>query len=115
MDLKPSLLRLAGAEPSGTLDGEDFLDTILGRQDRQDRAAPIFWRRPPNRPGPANNPFPDFAVRHKNWKFMMQFDRSRLQLYDLDNDISETKNLAWDHPDLAAEFADMILQWNAGL
>ena len=46
----PSLLRLAGAKPPARVsyDGEDLLDTLLGKSEKS-REAPIFFGRPPDR------------------------------------------------------------------
>src|SRR5690606_31026661 len=52
IDLNRSLYEIAGiATPAGaTSDGENVAETMLG-QNEQGRTAPIFWRRPPDRPG----------------------------------------------------------------
>ena len=117
MDLVPSLLKIAGVEvPAETVfDGEDFSAVLLGQAMTQERQAPIFWRRPPDRPGPANNRWPDLAMRDGPWKFLMQFDGSRPRLFNLDTDISEAKNVANEHPDLTAKYRNALSDWNASL
>jgi arylsulfatase A-like enzyme len=49
-DLVPSLLRLARAKVPAAIvfDGEDVLETLLGRSEAG-RRAPLYWRRPPDR------------------------------------------------------------------
>jgi len=74
--------------------------------------APLFWRRPPDRPGPPGNSFPDLALRDGNWKFLMQFDGSRPQLYDLSKDVSEANNLADRQTELTEKYKKMLLDWN---
>jgi len=115
LDFVPSLLTITGvAPPPGVmLDGEDFSAVLLGNAITQERQAPIFWRRPPDRPGPANNRWPDLALRDGAWKFLMQFDGSRPQLYNLDTDISESQNLASQHPDLVTKYRNLLNEWNA--
>jgi len=114
MDLVPSLLKIAGVEvPAETVfDGEDFSGVLLGHVTTQERQAPIFWRRPPDRPGPANNRWPDLALRDGPWKFLMQFDGSRPQLFHLDTDVSETKNVAGERPDLTTKYRNALNVWN---
>ena len=50
IDLNVSLYQLAGAQPAKGVkfDGENVLDTLLGKG-TQSRKAPIFWSRPPDR------------------------------------------------------------------
>jgi len=96
IDLVPSLLRLANANPPAgvSYDGEDLLNTILGKS-KESRQAPIFFSRPPDRKsfyGFRN--LPDLAVRHGRWKLLCDYDRSRPLLYDMIADPGESKNLA---------------------
>jgi len=113
-DFAPSLLKIAGVEvPAGTsFDGEDFSAVILGQTTTQERNAPLFWRRPPDRPGPPDNRFPDLALRDRHWKFLMQFDGSRPQLYDLSQDVSESNNLADRQTERTEQYKKMLLDWN---
>jgi len=115
MDFVPSLLKIAGVEAPAEVvfDGEDFSAVILGKAIAQERKAPIFWRRPPDRPGPANNRWADLALRDGPWKFLMQFDGSRPRLYNLNTDISESRNLANEHPDLTTKYRNALNEWNA--
>ena len=117
LDLTPSLLKMAGIEPNPAIvyDGDDFSHVLLGNKSEQNRNAPIFWRRPPDRPGPKNEPFPDLALRSENWKFLMQFNGSRPQLYDLINDPSESDNLAEQNPEIVERFRKMLRDWNSNV
>jgi len=99
------------------LDGEDLSGTILGSA-RASRSAPIFWRRPPDRPGFGNGyeeDNPDLAARDGKWKFLINYDRSDPQLYDLSADISESRNLVSAEPAVAARLEQVIFEWNAAL
>ena len=113
-DFVPSILKMAGvAVPADTVfDGEDFSSVILGKTTTQERKAPLFWRRPPDWSGPQNNPLPDLAMRDGNWKFLVQFDGSRPQLYDFSKDVSESNNLAGQQPELVEKYTKMLLDWN---
>jgi uncharacterized sulfatase len=64
VDFLPSMLAIAGQRPplDEPLDGQDMSASLLGRE-RGKRTKPLFWIRPPDRPGPANDPFPDLSVR----------------------------------------------------
>lgn len=118
IDLNRSLYALTGTALPGDheLDGENVLDTLLGKSD-EGRQSPIFFRRPPDRPG--NDPKwgmgdnPDLAVRDGKWKFLINYDRSEPQLFDLDADIGETKNLVAENPEIAKRLEKALFDWNA--
>ncbi|MFG0332971.1 MAG: family 43 glycosylhydrolase, partial [Maioricimonas sp. JB049] len=116
LDLNRSFYELTNVEPPGgiVLDGENLAATLLGRAQRS-RQAPIFFRRPPDRPGTKEEPNPDLAVREGKWKFYVNYDGSRPQLYDLSADVSEKRNVAEAHPDVAARLKQAVMAWNAGL
>lgn len=100
------------------LDGEDVAETLLGKS-QQGRRAPLFFRRPPDRPG--NDPQwglgdnPDLAVREGKWKFLINYDGSDPQLYDIVADVSESKNLADQFPEVVQRLRQAVFAWNAGL
>ena len=116
VDLLPSLVRLAGvALPAGTrFDGEDLSQSFLGRA-RQTRSGPLMWVRPPDRPGPRGDAFPDLALREGDWKLLLMRDGSRPQLYNLAQDPGEAHNLAAEQPDVVGRLSRELLAWQATL
>ena len=99
--------------PAGyKLDGENVEQTLLGKS-KQGRLAPIFFRRPPDRPGDDSEDNPDLAVRDGQWKFLVNYDCSDPQLVDLVADISESKNLFKTHPEVASRLQHLLFNWNA--
>jgi arylsulfatase A-like enzyme/GH43 family beta-xylosidase len=116
LDVNRSLYSLAGGTPDNTqsLDGEDVLPALLGNS-VDGRTAPIFWRRPPDRPGHADEDNPDLAVRDGKWKFLVNYDGSQPQLYDLAADPSESANLAEAHPEIVRHLHTAVTAWNAKL
>ena len=117
IDLTPSLLRLAKAEaPEGTLyDGEDVLETLLGRS-TAGRKAEIYFRRPPDRKNFYGfDQLPDLAVRQGPWKLLCDYDGSRTQLYNLESDPGEKNNLAADEPDLVSSLTAKLMEWNQSM
>jgi arylsulfatase A-like enzyme len=116
LDLNRSLTAIGGAsiENGAACDGEDLSALLLGRSSAG-RQAPIFWRRPPDRPGTAEQDNPDLAVRDGKWKLLINYDRTMPQLYDLQTDQSETRNVASEQSDLTARLTELVFRWNSAL
>lgn len=116
IDLTRSFHAFTGMDvPVGIVpDGEDLIATLLGKTDHG-RKAPLFWRRPPDRPGPADHPFPDLAALDGSWKCYTRYDGKVSSLYDLASDQSETKDVASKYPDIAERLKRKMLEWNAAL
>jgi arylsulfatase A-like enzyme len=120
IDVNRSLYDIAGISvPAGTtLDGENVAQTLLGHK-MQGRTAPIFWRRPPDRPGTQRGEReednPDLAARDGKWKYYVNYDGGDPQLYDLEADVAETRNVITDHADVARQLQHALVGWNAAL
>ncbi len=116
LDVNRSLYALTGTPlPTGVeLDGEDLSETLSGRE-QESRQAPIFWRRPPDRPGTKEQDNPDLAVRAARWKYLVNYDGSDAQLYDLVRDESETRNVADEHAKVVQRLHQQLIEWNAQL
>lgn len=114
VDFLPSILGLAGlAPPDGRqFDGINQAPALLG-QARPIRQSPLFWRRPPDRPGTRQHPLPDLAIRDGDWKLLCMADGSEAQLYHLPNDPGESENLAESHPQIVTQLKEALLAWNA--
>jgi len=114
IDLNRSLYQITDTQPSQQLDGEDLSQTLIGKSTAS-RKAPIFWRRPPDRPGFGHGfqeDNPDLAVREGKWKYLVNHDGSTPQLYDLPADPGESTNLTASHPELVARLDKALRAWN---
>ena len=117
VDLVPTLLDLTGTpHPKGTkFDGESLPGVLLGKSTAS-RKAPIYFRRPPDRDAfYGDNDLPDLAVRDGQWKFLCEFDGTEPELYDMEKDRGETKNLAAQHPDLVKKFTKACIAWHKSM
>jgi uncharacterized sulfatase len=116
VDLFPSLLKLAnvGAPSGASFDGEDLSAAFLGRT-QPSRTKPLFWVRPPDRPGENGERWPDLSIRDGNWKLLVMDDGAGAQLYDLTQDPGETKNLAKKNPDTVERLTRQLVDWRRTL
>ncbi|MGM9738076.1 MAG: sulfatase-like hydrolase/transferase [Candidatus Cryptobacteroides sp.] len=117
-DFYPSILELAGIQHYRAvqpLDGKSFVSLLRGRP-AEDRFVvthfPHQWRAD-------DQPDIDFlsAIRYGKWKLVYRMHDASLELYDLNEDIGENRNVAGSHPDivkcLAGELSDRLRGWNA--
>jgi arylsulfatase A-like enzyme len=113
IDVVPSLLAIAevSAPTDITLDGEDLSDSLLGRA-KQTRKTPLYWVRPPDRPGRDGEDFPDLAIREGRWKLLLEFDGTNPELFDVAADPNETRSLADDHKEVVRELSAKLLAWH---
>lgn len=115
IDLIPSLLKITGVEPAESVrhDGEDLSVTLLGRS-KESRAAPLFFRRPPDRAHFRHyRNLPDLAVRSGQWKLYCDYDGGNPSLFDLTNDAGEEKNVAAANATIVEELTSAVQEWNA--
>jgi len=103
LDVLPTSLSAVGGEikKDWKLDGVNLLPFIEGKN----KAAPhemLFWR------------FGDqLAARKGDWK-MVQYDKTGIHLYNLKNDIGESKNLAAAEPEILRSMHDAWKDWDQG-
>ena len=93
-DLFPTLAELAGASTPENLDGLSLVPTLLG-QSGQKQPELLYWE---FYEGPGAR-----ASRSGKWKAICKPFHGEVQLYDLESDIGEERNLAADHPEIAAD------------
>lgn len=104
VDIMPTLLDAAGAEYPANLGGRDRLPLegtsmlpYLRQPDREMEKRPVFWQHETHA-----------AVRVGPWKLVTDNDRSEpinWELYNLNDDRSETQDIARDHPAIVAKLA----------
>ena len=88
---------------------------MLGKSDAS-RKQPLLFRRPPDRDAYyGDNDLPDLAIREGKWKFLCEYDGSDAELYDMETDREETKNLAAKYPELVARLTKVCIDWHKSL
>ncbi len=101
MDLFPTIMDLASiAVPrERKLDGTSMANLMLNQADFPNRQ--LFW---------GYEPKLGTAMRDKNWKMIVS--AKKYELYDLDNDIRESRNLVEEHPERALRMKETLLNWS---
>jgi arylsulfatase A-like enzyme len=104
VDLFPTLCALAGvpAPKDAGFDGVDMSAALLGKP--QQRSRPLFWeygRKADYLFPEKKDRSPNLAIRDGQWKLLINADDSDEQLYDLETDAQETKNVRDKHADVA--------------
>lgn len=105
----PTLLEMAGLEPKPEqqLDGISMVDYLL--EEGESKAGQnLFWHYPHygNQGGT-----PGAAIREGQYKLIEFFEDGRLELYNLENDLSETMNLVDSLPQLAEDLQLKLHAW----
>ncbi len=111
-DLPLIFLTAAGTEINDSIayDGENMFDAIAGISEPI-REKPLFWMRPPDRPGYNGDNDPDLAVRKGPYKLLMDTDGSNLQLYNILSDEIESNELSDQLPEIASELESALMDW----
>jgi len=106
IDILPTLAELAGADyplqfkesPILPAEGESLLPAI--REEISFREKPLFWEWSVGR-----------AVRKGNWKLVAHGKDAAWELYNLEDDPSETQNIISLHPDIAKNLEGLFYEW----
>jgi arylsulfatase A-like enzyme len=100
MDLLVTMASLAGATlpVDRSMDGVDLSPVLLGTGTLAPRT--VFWRAGKGR-----------VARRGPWKLLVQGQKA--QLFNLDDDLGETKDLVQAHPQITAELRKALETWEA--
>lgn len=108
IDLAATFYDLAGAKypavyngvKTNPLVGKSLLPVLTGQTAEVQRGEPIFWERAGNR-----------AVRKGKWKIVSTYPSYKWELYDIEADHGETKDLADTRTDLVNELSADYFKW----
>ena len=110
MDFFPTLLELAGAEPSASRTAEDGLSLLpLLRGGSEWPRHELFWHYPHYWNGGKVSPYS--VARVDDWKLIRFYETGREELYDLKADISEKHDLAAARPEKRRELSARLDGW----
>ncbi len=109
-DFYPTILELAGAKlmPDQHKDGVSILPLLKGEGDFKRPGEAIYWHYPHYGD---NGGRPGASMRMGDYKLIEFFEDSRLELYNLVEDISEEEDLSKALPDLTDKMHKMLIKW----
>ncbi len=113
VDIYPTLLEIASAPaPQQTLDGESLVKLFRDPNAKLQRDA--IFQHFPGYLGAGQDTWrttPVSLIQSGDWKLMEFLEDGRLELYNLAEDIGETKNLSQSNPEKAAELHRRLVAW----
>ena len=107
---------MIGSTPPGQLDSVSFLPTLLDKPDEQLKRDFIYWEFLERKGAQAV-----VLGETGRWKALRkQSATAPIEIYDLENDLGEIKNVANDHPELVSRAEELFKNehvpnplWNA--
>jgi arylsulfatase A-like enzyme len=119
VDLYPTICEITGGEihKDHELDGVSLIPLLKGNKIKE-RA--LYWHFPAylqsyqrynEQPDPLFRARPCGVIRKGKWKLIEYFEDGRTELFDLDNDISESVNLVSDRPEMASTLRSSLSEW----
>jgi arylsulfatase A-like enzyme len=111
IDFLPTMAVLAGIDPdmtrAGDIDGLDLSSLFAEPGAHLSRGA-LYWHYPhfSNQGGR-----PGGAIRSGDWKLIENYEFGDIELYNLKEDIGETRNLARSQPERAQRMLEMLHSW----
>jgi arylsulfatase A-like enzyme len=120
IDFVPTLAKIAEAKlpKDYAPDGEDM--SALFKGETPVRTKPLFWEYGRNAtafayPKDTQHHSPNLAVRDGNWKLLVNADGKGAELYDVETDRKEEKNLANTKPEITKRLTEAVLRWRKSL
>ena len=88
-DVLPTIADLLNITPPEDIDGTSFLPTLLDQPEKQKKPEFLYWEHRGNQ-----------AVRMGDWKAYRESVDREIELYNLKEDIAESRNVAEQNPDI---------------
>jgi arylsulfatase A-like enzyme len=114
IDFYPTLADIAGAKKPAQLDGVNIVPLLKNPDADLGRKA-LYWHFPGYLEADIKKGIwrttPAGSIRSGDWALIEFFEDGRLELYNLKDDIGQTKNLAASNPAMRDELHQMLVQW----
>ncbi|MDO7173163.1 sulfatase-like hydrolase/transferase [Mariniflexile sp. AS56] len=101
-DIMPTIADAAGIKAPSQTDGISFLPTLLNQE--QKKHDHLYWE---IQEGKGEKGFKQ-ATRMGKWKSIRIADSNKTELYDLDNDVFETKDVSAENPEIVSKMNEIL-------
>ncbi|HBE40741.1 MAG TPA: sulfatase [Bacteroidales bacterium] len=105
-DFFPSILEIAGVnkydQPGGKIDGISFVPLLKGKRINNAKRE-FFWHFPHNY---GSEPYS--GIREGDWKLIYWYLDGKTELYNIPEDISESKDLSSTYPEITEKLANKL-------
>lgn len=101
-DFLPTVCDILQEKVPQNCDGISMLPTLLGQPEQQKQHDYLYWEF-------HENGYKQ-AIRQGNWKAINLGANRPVELYDLSTDLSETNNIADDHPDVVEKMKQLFIE-----
>jgi arylsulfatase A-like enzyme len=126
IDFFPTFKDILDIKVDTQLDGQSLLPVLSGEEVNAERSErSLYWHFPVYLQGysahfdDARDPLfrtrPGSVIRKGKWKLHEYFEDNKLLLYDLENDLGETSNVADEHPEVVEELYGLLKDWRRKL
>lgn len=111
-DLLPTLADLCNApvDSSAELDGTSLKPLLTKHKQAALVTRDLYWHKASQRPTSTGD-YVSTAIRSGNYKLIDFYRQNRVELYDVQKDPGETKNLAAEKPELVKKLMDKVTSW----
>lgn len=111
-DLLPTLADMCNlkVDPNAELDGLSIKPLVKGSELQRKDKRDLFWHKGAERPGSTGD-YVSSAIRSGNYKLIDFYNQGRIELYDLQSDPGETKNIAEMKPEITTSLLSKLNDW----
>lgn len=112
-DFYPTILEATGQplRPHQHMDGVSLVSLLSGGKELPREA--IYWHYPHYNRHPSS--FPSSVVRSGDWKLIESLEDGQLSLFNLRQDLGETRNRANDEPAVVADLSNQLERWRSNV
>ena len=112
VDFYPTFVHLAKGETSGNPDGRDIFEVVKNKETERD----LFWHFPAYLESYLNGgkdfrARPYSSIRSGDWKLIYNYEDKSMELYNLKEDLGETRNMAGLNPQKKEELYNKLMKW----
>jgi arylsulfatase A-like enzyme len=110
VDLMATAAELAGGSPPKNTDSLSILPTLFGDNRRQKQHEYLYWELPRQnaKDGTFPKETPMQALRQRDWKAVRPKPNAPLELYNLKDDIGETRDVSAANPQVLARLDQLL-------